>query len=299
MSPGDETKDYPERNTLRLTSGIAADNNGLEVLYRARRGTVTETQQLHADTWDRILTEGVPLSIREITLLVASFLNMTVNLLNAQKLLTCSWSLGWHLPSVSSDNTFRHYYWGGGVTPGTTSNYLRGDWIEVAGTEKNNRTVTSRLARIICGIEIRDDRKVLVPPLVPEVIPDDVWQTPQNKQSRTLTFVLIRYAQAHPDSRRLRGPKRRPLCPGMLKDTHCLWSWAKRPASCKRGCFQGRIWERNRRFFGNTESAQEDRKTAEKHAWYDVIQSNSILRYANVQPDPDRVDSFLQSVMWV
>ena len=272
-----------------MTSLIAAENNGLDVLYRGRRGTVTETQQLHPDTWDRILTEGVPISIREMTHLVTEFLGMTTNLLSAQQLLTCSWSLGWHVTCISSDKTSLHY-WGGGLTPGTTSNYLRGDWIEVAGTEKYNNTETSRLARIICGVQVCDRQKVLVPP-------DDVWQNPKNRKSRTITLFLVRYAQAHPHARRLRGPQHRPLCPGVLKDTHCLWTWAKRPITWQRGCFQGRSWERNKRLFGNTDAAQEDRKTREARAWYDVIQSNSILRYANVHKDPDRSDAFIQSIL--
>ena len=297
-SIGHETNDgsISEINPLRVTSAITADNNGLGVLYRARRGTVTEAQTLHPDTWDRILCEGVPLSVREITHLVASFLHMTVNVRSAQQLLTCSWSLGWHVTTTSSDNTSRHY-WGGGLTPGTTSNYLRGDWIEVAGTENYNNTVTSRMARIVCGVQVCDCAKVLVPPRIPEDISDDVWQTPENKKSRTLTFLLVRYAQAHPHARRLRGPQHRPLCPGVLKDSHCLWSWAKRPVGWKRGCFQGRSWQRNRRLFGNTDAAREVRKTAEERAWYDVIQSNSILHYANLQKDPDRDDAFIQSIM--
>lgn len=260
---------------------------------------MTEVQALHPDTWDRILSEAVPISIREITLLVAVFLRMTNNLRSAQHLLNCSWSLGWHVTSIY-DNTSRHY-WGGRIhrpTSGTTSNYSRGDWIEVKGTEKHNNTVTSRLARILCGIQIRDVGKVLVPPLVPEEITDDIWQTKKNKKSRTLTLLLVRYAQANPHARRSRGPQHRPLCPGVLKHTHCLWSWAKRPAGWQRGCFQARSWERNRRLFGDTEVAQDDRKDAEQRAWYDVIQSNSILRYANIQSDPDRIDSFIQSVMW-
>jgi len=295
-TPEHETND-DSVDTIRLTSDITSRDNGLLVLYRGRRGTVLETQELHRDTWDSLLCEGVPVSVREITHLVAHFLGVPSNLIDSQKLLTCSWSLGWHVTSIS-DGTSRHY-WGGGVTPNTTSNYLRGDWIEIQGTDRHNNCTTSRLARIICGVQVRDDGNVIIPPLIPAEIPDDVWQSPDNKKSRTLVFLLVRYAQPHPHVGRSRGPQHRPLCPGLLQETHCLWSWAKRPVGFQRGCLQGRSWERNKRLFGTTEVTQEIRKTAEERAWYDIIQPNEILRYANVQADPDRNDSFLQSIMWV
>ena len=40
------------------------------------------------------------------------------------------------------------------------------------------------------------------------------------------------------------------------------------------------------------------RQKLESRAWYDVIQPSEILRYTNVQSDPDRDDAFLQSIMW-
>ena len=286
------------RDTIRVTSEIDAADNGIEVLYRGRRGTVLATQALHRDTWDRILSAGVPVSVREITHLVADCLGMVPDLFSAQQLLTCSWSLGWHITSTAADMVTRHY-WGGGVTPGTTSNFLRGDWIEIEGTDSHGTSTTSRLARIICGVQLRDDGEVIVPPLIAEEISDKVWQNAKNKESRTLQFLLVRYAKPHPHVGRSFGPQHRPLCPGLLKETHALWSWATRPAGFQRGCFQARAWERNRRFFGTTDAAQELRKQAEERAWYDVVQLDMVLGYANVQEDPDRNDAFLQSVMWL
>ena len=98
--------------------------------------------------------------------------------------------------------------------------------------------------------------------------------------------------------RRNRGPDHRPLCPGLLRDTHCLWEWATRDRGFLRGCLQGRNWDVNKHFFGYTDESQEIRRNNESRAWYDLIQTGDIVKYANVQPDPDTEDSYLQSVMW-
>ena len=129
-------------------------------------------------------------------------------------------------------------------------------------------------------------------------LPPSMWETQSNYDTGTVCFLLVRYAQSHHVVRGRRGPVFRLLCPGVLRDTHCLWSWARRGAAFQRGCLNGRSWDRNRKFFGNTCRAQTCRQKLESHAWYDVIQSTEILRYANVQSDPDRDNAFLQSVMW-
>ena len=49
---------------------------------------------------------------------------------------------------------------------------------------------------------------------------------------------------------------------------------------------------------GGHQATQLARKTNEMRAWYDLIQVSDISRYANVQNDPDREGSLLQSVMW-
>ena len=57
--------------------------------------------------------------------LVASQLKIDTDR-NRHKLLECTWQLGWHVTHYKAPGVTRHY-WGGGVTPSTTSNYLRGD----------------------------------------------------------------------------------------------------------------------------------------------------------------------------
>jgi hypothetical protein len=129
-------------------------------------------------------------------------------------------------------------------------------------------------------------------------IDDEVWGNKDCKEKDQVVYMLVRYAKAHPDTGRKRGPKCRPLCPGQLNNTHCLWKWHERPANYRRGCWNRRPWERHRSLFGDTLEQQETRKEREKRAWYDVIKVSNVLSHANVQKDWDRPESFLQSVMW-
>ena len=183
---------------------------------------------------------------------------------------------------------------GGGVTPETTSNYLRGDWVETNITDTaRSGIVTGRLARMICGFTINGVKHI-----TRSGFPAKRWETKANEESDTMCFILVRYAAPHPHSRGRRGPKNRPLCPGILHSTHCLWSWATRGAAFKRGCMCGSHWNRNKYYFGPDRASQEERKHSEERAWYDLVQVHEIESHSNVQLDPDRNDSFLQSVMW-
>ena len=128
-------------------------------------------------------------------------------------------------------------------------------------------------------------------------IPNNLFETEENKNEGKVHFLLVRYAQRHPLCRGRRGPNHRPICPGWLRDTHCLWEWTKRKATFRRGCLQEDWWDDNKHFFGNSEESQELRKRNEMCAWYDLIQISDIKSYANVQKDPDN-DGYLQSDMW-
>ena len=180
------------------------------------------------------------------------------------------------------------------MTPDTTTSRQRGDWVEVKGREMCRGVLTSRLARIICGVRIRRLQQYFPA----TAMPDDVWINENNKKSDTAVFLLVRYAMAHPDVGRQRGPECRPLCPGPLRDTHCLWQWYQRPSTFRRGCWRPRPWSRNKHLFGQTEEIQNLRKEQDARAWFDIIQTGNISRHTNVRKDWDRPDSFIQSVMW-
>ena len=158
--------------------------------------------------------------------LAAAQLGLTDNRQTHLRLLQCSWTLGWHVASRDCDGSARHY-WGGGVTSDTTTRMLRGDWVEIEGSELCRGVPTSRLARVICGVQIRNVGKFMGI----DHISDSVWQTNYNKEQDSVVFLLVRYAMAHPDVGRQRGPQHRPLCPGPLRNTHCLWKWYQRPAN--------------------------------------------------------------------
>ena len=282
--------------SVRLTHVISGPERALAVLARGSRGMAVP---LHPSTLDTVICAGVPLSLRELVTAVVDNLGLQVNMHNCLRVLECSWNLGWHVMCSTSCGTTRHFR-GGGAVHGSTSAYLRGDWVETRITDESvDRVKTSRLCRIICGVQLKNLRKVTRLDFPVNSGDDDTlaWETIENKKHDTMNFLLVRYAKPHPHVRR-RGPKHRPLCPGILQHTHCLWTWATRDPTFRRGCFVGRAWDRNKHFFGDTLESQNHRKTSEQHAWYDLIQVSDIVAHTNVQLDPDRDGAFLQSVMW-
>ncbi len=85
------------------------------------------------------------------------------------------------MSSRDSQGVVKHF-WGGGLTPSTTSAFKRGDWVELQGTDLCRGVETSRLARIICGVEVRHLNKFL-----PEFMRgDDVWENRYSKQTDTV-----------------------------------------------------------------------------------------------------------------
>ena len=284
-----ENLDVEHLKHVRLTNGIKEGTAGLNILRG--RNLVRRRPQNPTRYWDRILCEGVPVSVRELLSIFADIVGYPVA--DAHLLLQCSWDLGYHLKSVTSKGVTRNY-WGGGVTPKTTTNYLRGDWLETNITDLHNGVVTSRLVRVICGVCVGKLKAC-----DGLTLPDNLFETEENRKANKVHFLLVRYAQRHPLSRGRRGPNHRPICPGLLQDTHCMWEWAKRQATFRRGCLQdGCWWDANKHYFGNTEESQLLRKESEMLAWYDLIQIHDIKSYANIQRDPDKNGSFLQSVMW-
>ena len=156
----------------------------------------------------------------------------------------------------------------------------------------NTLELTSRLAFVVCAIHLKHIRSAIGVSLTVELCEVD--------DEDSATFFLIRYAAPHRSATH-RGPEHKPLCPGPLKNTHCLWTWASRPETHERGCFRTRPWSRHRRHFGSTPDEQEKRMESNRRAWYDLIQVTNIKNYANVQQDPDPLldgEVFLQSRVW-
>ena len=284
--------DHAYTQTTKLTCTVGGTSVAMKRLLRGRRGMHTIQDRIHHDTWDRVLCEGVPISLRELVSLAAVHLRLPDTLQTHKRLLLCSWTLGYHVTSTDSSGYSTHF-WGGGVTPNTTSPLKRGDWVEIEGSEMCRGLRTSRLGRIICGVRIRKLGRVFG-----GEISDVVWENDSGKSKDYVVFLLVRYVMAHHDVGRQRGPEHRPLCPGPLKNTHCLWKWCQRGGNFRRGCWRDRPWARHKHMFGDSEEEQNKRKTQEARAWFDFIQSSNVGCHTNVKEDWDRPEALLQSVMW-
>jgi hypothetical protein len=276
---------------VKLSCTVKSVSPALQRLLRGRRGMHRVDESIHHDVWDGVLDEGCPISLRELVSLAVNHLGLEDNELTHKQLLLCSWTLGFHVHAVDSNGDSTHF-WGGGMTANTTSSLKRGDWVEIEGSELLWDVRTSRLARMYCGVRIKNIKRVFG-----TALSDDVWENRWCEQNDCIVFLLIRYVMPH-QATRMRGPEHRPLCPGHLKDTHCLWKWCQREASYRRGCLRPRPWSRNKKFFGKTDEQQTRRKEQEARAWFDLVQSRNVGCHTNVKEDWDRPDSFLQSVMW-
>ena len=247
----------------------------------------------HSDNWDAIICPDILVSRKEILQLLAERLHTSRNQLGMKKVARCVHSIDRHVTVTTVSNMKLHYRSCGTYNCVGRRSSAWQTWVEVEGSDRcgSSRRVTSRLAFVVCAIHLKNIHAALGIPLAEELCEVEL---------DSATFFLIRYAAPHPSST-LRGPEMRPLCPGPLKNTHCLWTWAKRPEGHERGCYRPRPWSRHRRHFGSTEHCQEQLQRRNSRAWYDLIQVSNIKNYANVQKDPDPYlddEVFLQSCVW-
>ena len=271
---------------ITLTSPLL-DREGHEVVLDSHNWD-------HQDQWDTILCPSVLVSRQEVLLLLAERLNLSRNKAGMHRVARCQISLGQHV-TVTTASKMRLHYWG-------TGSYSRISpkkwpyWVEVEGyeTARSSGRKTSRLAYVVCGIQLKQVSLALG-----TMMPTPMREVKGEVGKDSLTFLLVRYAQAHPSAIR-RGPEHRPLCPGPLQTTHCLWTWASRPVGYQRGCFRSRPWQRHARYFGQTREQRQQVKESEARAWYDIVQVTTAGNYANVQADvgPDGEVVFLQSLLF-
>lgn len=244
----------------------------------------------HSDMWDAVLSPTVLVSRKELLLLVAERMGQSRNRDGMRRVALCKWMIGKRVIVTTSSEEPTTHYWGCGSYSHLGDNPLRPTWVEVEGYDRKGGRQTSRLAFVVCGIQLTNVKNTMGID-VPESLRDVQDDTDQ------VTFLLVRYAKAHPLAL-MRGPESRPVCPGPLKNTHCLWTWATRPEGYERGCFRTRPWERHARYFGRTVSEQNQVKENDRLAWYDIIQITNVRTFANVQKDPDMENVFLQTAFW-
>ena len=257
----------------------------------------TETW-VHSDNWDTIVCPELLVSRKELLQLLAEKLHTSRNQIGMRKVSKCLRFIGRHV-TVTTASMMRLHYWGCGTYNRVEKNGTskQQTWVEVVGTDTPSSSTrqTSRLAYVACAMYLNNIRETMGAPL-----PEELREVPdKDGKFNSVTFLLVRYAQAHASAVQ-RGPEHRPLCPGPLKNTHCLWTWAKRPEGHERGCFRTRPWERHKRHFGSTEDEQSRVMEGDRRAWYDLIQVTNIKNYANIQKDPDPYldEVFLQSCLW-
>ena len=101
----------------------------------------------------------------------------------------------------------------------------------------------------------------------------------------TLTCVIGRWFQPH-SSISVRDSNNRPICPGPLQTNHCLWQYAR--TTRPRKALQGRngrpcpAFQRQRRLFGANREEQLERYERDKHAYFCLLDTDSIIGTQNM-----------------
>ena len=97
---------------IRLSNCISDPTSTIELLASTRKGLRPNQIQHNMLIFDHLLCEGVPISVRELLCLFAERVRYPVE--DSHLLLQCSWTLGYHVKSVTSKGVTRNY-WGGGL----------------------------------------------------------------------------------------------------------------------------------------------------------------------------------------
>ena len=84
----------------------------IKLLASTRKGLRPNEIQHNMTIFDNLLCEGVPISVREFLCLFAERVRYPVE--DSHLLLQCSWTLGYHVKSVTSKGVTRNYGGGGG-----------------------------------------------------------------------------------------------------------------------------------------------------------------------------------------
>ena len=118
----------------------------------------------------------------------------------------------------------------------------------------------------------------------------------------TLTLVLIRWFADHPDAWE-RDSLCRPMCPGLFRNNHCLWKYAKsqRPRNLMTSTENSSTYQKNIHLFGSLPSERAARWNEEKQAYYGLITPSSIISTVNLSREYDsqsmqHTDDWLETV---
>ena len=184
-----------------------------------------------------------------------------------------TWEIGQRC--VHKINDERYLYWGTDTQYSHASRYgmhRRRDMVHVS-LNGEHLAEYKHLAEIVCFV------KVTLP------------MQPFALDGISLVGVLVRWLTPHQTSIMHDGE---PTCPGPLCHTHNLWDWhkTKRKRDAISGYRLGRLSETQKSWL-EPESKREDLLFAS----YDVVELQTIGKYANVTPDFCS-KGFLESVSW-
>jgi len=94
-----------------------------------------------------------------------------------------------------------------------------------------------------------------------------------------IRLALVRWLSPHPDAV-LRDSELRPVCPPPFDINHALWRFSQ--TRRRRNSFNGRNITRQLSLFpGNDTRQQREYANRLSHAWYDLIDVNTIDKYMN------------------
>ena len=222
-------------------------------------------ERVHGARRDNLVHQEVLLSWGELVdMFVHCFPSVGAHVLHEET----TWEVYQH--ALHEFDGTRYHYWG------TDSGYPN---ISRSGTRRRRDMVRvsiggKHLAQIVCFVKARLPTPSNGTPVRPEVV-----------------GALVRWLTPHADSIIHDGA---PTCPGPLFRTHNLWSWHR--TKVKRTSISGY-------FFGRLPDAQKawlqpaTKREGLLFASYDVIELQSIGKYANVTPD-FCTNGFLESVSW-
>ena len=229
---------------------------------------VTTMTRVHGSRRDKLVHEEVLVSWGEmLDMFLHCFPAVGQHVQNGET----TWQIGQH---CSHDNCgTRYHYWGTDTAYPHASRHgirRRRDMVHVTGLAGEH------LAEIVCFV------KAILP---------STSSTDLSAPRPEVVGVLVRWLTPHSTAIYHDGE---PTCPGPLCHTHNLWDWHK--VNTRREAISG--YRYGRLSAEQKKWLQPDSKREELlFASYDVIEIESIGKYANVTPD-FCTGGFLQSVSW-
>ncbi len=116
-----------------------------------------------------------------------------------------------------------------------------------------------------------------------------------------LSLVLVRWYEAHPSTSE-RDKLCRPLCPGPLRNNHCLWQYAEtaRPRRVMTNadgspCLD---FKNSGSIFGRTPATRMSMWNDEQHAYFGLITPSSIISTVHMSRECDS-DSMTHTNTWL